>query len=79
VAGQPDRVALADALEAEHAVIEPLLTVIDAAAARSSRRRTLKCSSEAAACPGQAAVFSSGISPSARTAYVMRAHAARVG
>jgi iron-sulfur cluster repair protein YtfE (RIC family) len=33
VAGQPDRVALADALEAEHAVIEPLLTAIDAAAA----------------------------------------------
>ncbi len=25
VAGQPDRVALADALEAEHAVIEPLM------------------------------------------------------
>src|SRR5689334_7402134 len=33
VASQPDRVALADALEAEHAVIEPLLTAIDAAAA----------------------------------------------
>jgi len=33
VAGQPDRVALADTLEAEHAVIEPLLTAIDAAAA----------------------------------------------
>jgi len=33
VAGRPDRVALADALEAEHAVIEPLLTAIDAAAA----------------------------------------------
>jgi Hemerythrin HHE cation binding domain len=33
VAGQPDRVALADALEAEHAVIEPLLTAIDGAAA----------------------------------------------
>jgi hypothetical protein len=33
VAGQPDRLALADALEAEHAVIEPLLTAIDAAAA----------------------------------------------
>jgi hypothetical protein len=33
VSGQPDRVALADALEAEHAVIEPLLTAIDAAAA----------------------------------------------
>src|SRR3984893_18321591 len=33
VAGQPDRVALADALEAEHAVIEPLLIAIDAAAA----------------------------------------------
>src|ERR1700743_1676691 len=33
VEGQPDRVALADALEAEHAVIEPLLTAIDAAAA----------------------------------------------
>jgi hypothetical protein len=29
----PDRLALADALEAEHAVIEPLLTAIDAAAA----------------------------------------------
>ena len=33
VAGQPGRVALADALEAEHAVIEPLLIAIDAAAA----------------------------------------------
>src|SRR6478672_11886140 len=33
VAGQPERVALADALEAEHAVTEPLLTAIDAAAA----------------------------------------------
>jgi hypothetical protein len=33
VAGHPDQVALADALEAEHAVIEPLLTAIDAAAA----------------------------------------------
>ena len=33
VAGQPGRVALADALEAEHGVIEPLLTAIDAAAA----------------------------------------------
>jgi len=33
VAGQAERVALADALEAEHAVIEPLLTAIDAAAA----------------------------------------------
>jgi hypothetical protein len=33
VAGRPDRVALADALEAEHSVIEPLLTAIDAAAA----------------------------------------------
>jgi hypothetical protein len=33
VAEQPDRVALADALEAEHAAIEPLLTAIDAAAA----------------------------------------------
>jgi hypothetical protein len=33
VAAQPDRLALADALEAEHAVIEPLLTAIDAAAA----------------------------------------------
>ena len=32
-AGHPDRLALADALEAEHAVIEPLLTAIDAAAA----------------------------------------------
>src|SRR4030088_3218013 len=32
-AGQPGRVALADALEAEHAVIEPLLTAIDTAAA----------------------------------------------
>jgi hypothetical protein len=29
----PDRLALADALEGEHAVIEPLLTAIDAAAA----------------------------------------------
>jgi hypothetical protein len=33
VAGRPDRVALVDALEAEHSVIEPLLTAIDAAAA----------------------------------------------
>lgn len=33
VAGHPDRVALADELEAEHAVIEPLLESIDAAAA----------------------------------------------
>ncbi len=33
VAGRPDQVALADALEAEHAVIEPLLEAIDAAAA----------------------------------------------
>ncbi len=33
VAQQPGRVALADALEAEHARIEPLLTGIDAAAA----------------------------------------------
>src|SRR6201990_2380186 len=33
VAGQPDRVALADALEGGHGVIEPLLTAIDAAAA----------------------------------------------
>ena len=33
VAGQPDRVGLVDALEAEHAVIEPLLAAIDAAAA----------------------------------------------
>ena len=33
VAGHPGRLALADALEAEHAVIEPLLTAIDAAAA----------------------------------------------
>lgn len=33
VAAHPDQVALADALEAEHAVIEPLLTAIDAAAA----------------------------------------------
>src|ERR1700749_946843 len=33
VAGQPDPLALADVLEAEHAVIEPLLTAIDAAAA----------------------------------------------
>ena len=33
VAGRPERLALADALEAEHAVIEPLLTAIDAAAA----------------------------------------------
>ena len=32
-AGRPDRLALADALEAEHAVIEPLLIAIDAAAA----------------------------------------------
>jgi Hemerythrin HHE cation binding domain len=33
VAGRPDQVALVDALEAEHAVIEPLLAAIDAAAA----------------------------------------------
>ena len=33
VAGRPDRMALADELEAEHAVIEPLLAAIDAAAA----------------------------------------------
>jgi Hemerythrin HHE cation binding domain len=33
VAGQADRLALVDALEQEHAVIEPLLTAIDAAAA----------------------------------------------
>jgi Hemerythrin HHE cation binding domain len=33
VAGRPDQVALADELEAEHAVIEPLLAAIDAAAA----------------------------------------------
>jgi hypothetical protein len=33
VAGQPDRIAVADELEAEHSVIEPLLTAIDAAAA----------------------------------------------
>ena len=33
VAGQPGRLALTDALEAEHAVIEPLLAAIDAAAA----------------------------------------------
>jgi hypothetical protein len=33
VAGRPDRLALTDALEAEHAVIEPLLTAIDTAAA----------------------------------------------
>jgi hypothetical protein len=33
VAGHPERLALADALEAEHAVIEPLLTAIDSAAA----------------------------------------------
>ena len=32
-AGRPGRLALADALEAEHAVIEPLLIAIDAAAA----------------------------------------------
>ena len=32
-AGHPDRLALADALEAEHSVIEPLLTAIDDAAA----------------------------------------------
>jgi Hemerythrin HHE cation binding domain len=33
VAGQPGRVALVDALEAEHAAIDPLLEAIDAAAA----------------------------------------------
>jgi len=33
VAGRPDRVAVVDALEAEHGVIEPLLAAIDAAAA----------------------------------------------
>jgi hypothetical protein len=32
-AGHPERLALADALEAEHEVIEPLLSAIDAAAA----------------------------------------------
>ena len=32
-AGHPDQVAVLDALEAEHAVIEPLLAAIDAAAA----------------------------------------------
>jgi hypothetical protein len=33
VAGQPDRVELVEAMEAEHSAIEPLLTAIDAAAA----------------------------------------------
>jgi hypothetical protein len=33
VAGNPDQLALADALEAEHSVIEPLLAAIDAAGA----------------------------------------------
>jgi hypothetical protein len=33
VTGQPDRVALVDAMEEEHAAIDPLLTAIDAAAA----------------------------------------------
>lgn len=33
VAGNPDQVAIADALEEEHSVIEPLLAAIDAAAA----------------------------------------------
>jgi Hemerythrin HHE cation binding domain len=33
VAGRPDRVALVDAMEAEHAAIDPLLAAIDAAAA----------------------------------------------
>jgi hypothetical protein len=33
VAGQPERMALVDALEAEHGVIDPLLLAIDAAAA----------------------------------------------
>ena len=33
IAGIPDRVALVDALEAEHAAIDPLLTAVDAAAA----------------------------------------------
>lgn len=33
VAGRPERLALVDALEAEHAGIDPLLTAIDAAAA----------------------------------------------
>jgi hypothetical protein len=33
VAGQPERMALVDALEAEHGVIDPLLMAIDAAAA----------------------------------------------
>lgn len=33
VAGNPERVALVDALEAEHGVIDPLLAAIDAAAA----------------------------------------------
>jgi hypothetical protein len=33
VAASPDQVAIADALEVEHSVIEPLLTAVDAAAA----------------------------------------------
>jgi hypothetical protein len=33
IVGQPDRIALVDALEAEHGVIEPLLAAIDAAVA----------------------------------------------
>ena len=33
VAGKPDRLAVVDALEAEHAAIDPLLAAIDAAAA----------------------------------------------
>src|SRR5258708_38593479 len=32
VAGQPDRVALGDGMEAEHAAIDPLLNAIDASA-----------------------------------------------
>jgi hypothetical protein len=39
VIGHPDQLALADALEAEHAVIDPLLTAIDAAAAAPDAQR----------------------------------------
>lgn len=38
VAANPDQLALVDALEAEHAVIDPLLTAIDAAAASPDGR-----------------------------------------
>src|SRR5271170_443927 len=41
VAGHPDQLALVDALEQEHAVIDPLLQAIDAAAADGDSARSL--------------------------------------